>query len=78
MVGYFAEWGIYGRNHVSDIPAEKLTDINYAFANINSMAKSFFTIHTRQQTGPTRRYLGSAAAGQWFNQLAKLEGQNRV
>lgn len=37
IVGYFAEWDVYGRNyHVSDIPAEKLTHINYAFAKINS------------------------------------------
>ncbi|MBA3239521.1 MAG: glycoside hydrolase family 18 protein [Parachlamydiaceae bacterium] len=37
VVGYFAEWGVYDRNYqVSDIPAEKLTHINYAFAQINS------------------------------------------
>lgn len=37
MVGYFAEWDIYGRNyHVSDIPADKLTHINYAFAKIDA------------------------------------------
>jgi chitinase len=36
IVGYFVEWGIYGRNYnVSDIPAEKLNVINYAFANIS-------------------------------------------
>ncbi len=37
VVGYYAEWDIYGRNYnVSDIPAEKLTHVNYAFAKINS------------------------------------------
>lgn len=36
IVGYFAEWDIYGRNyHVADIPADKLTHINYAFAKIS-------------------------------------------
>jgi len=36
-IGYFAEWGIYGRNYqVQDIPAEKLTHINYAFAKIDN------------------------------------------
>jgi GH18 family chitinase len=36
IVGYFVEWGIYGRNYnVTDIPAEKLNVINYAFANIS-------------------------------------------
>lgn len=37
VVGYFMEWGIYGRNfQVSNIHAEKLTHINYAFANVSS------------------------------------------
>jgi chitinase len=37
IVGYFAEWDVYQRNyHVKDIPADKLTHINYAFAKIGS------------------------------------------
>ena len=37
IVGYFVEWGIYGRNYnVTDIPAEKLNVINYAFADLKS------------------------------------------
>ena len=36
-IGYFAEWGIYGRNYqVQDIPGEKLTHVNYAFAKIEN------------------------------------------
>jgi chitinase len=36
IVGYFVEWGIYGRNYnVADIPADQLTHLNYAFAKIN-------------------------------------------
>ncbi|MDY6793730.1 MAG: glycosyl hydrolase family 18 protein [Actinomycetota bacterium] len=36
VIGYFTAWGVYGRDfHVSDIPAELLTHINYAFANIS-------------------------------------------
>ncbi len=36
IVGYFAEWSIYGRKYnVADIPAGKLTHLNYAFAKIN-------------------------------------------
>ncbi|KWT92719.1 glycoside hydrolase family 18 protein [Candidatus Magnetominusculus xianensis] len=36
IVGYFVEWGVYARNYqVSDIPAAKLTHINYAFAKID-------------------------------------------
>lgn len=37
LVGYFVEWGIYGRNYnVTDIPADKLNVINYAFANVST------------------------------------------
>ncbi len=37
IIGYFVSWGVYVRDyHVPDIPAEKITHINYAFANINS------------------------------------------
>src|SRR5262249_35238537 len=35
IVAYFAEWSVYDRNfHVANIPADKLTHINYAFAKI--------------------------------------------
>ena len=39
VVGYFIQWGIYGRNYkVKDVKtsgsAERLTDINYAFGNV--------------------------------------------
>jgi chitinase len=37
IVGYFVEWGIYQRGyHVSNIPAAKLTHLNYAFAKIDA------------------------------------------
>lgn len=36
LVGYFTSWSVYVRDyHVPDIPAEKITHINYAFANIS-------------------------------------------
>jgi chitinase len=36
MIGYFTSWGIYDRAYfVTDIPADKLTHINYAFAGIS-------------------------------------------
>ncbi|WP_067971866.1 glycoside hydrolase family 18 chitinase [Nocardiopsis trehalosi] len=45
-VGYFTQWGIYQRGYlVNDIAtsgtAEKLTHINYAFANINANGQCF-------------------------------------
>ncbi|TSC33658.1 glycosyl hydrolase family 18 protein [Corallococcus sp. Z5C101001] len=40
IVGYFTAWGIYGRNYqVSNVPASKLTHINYAFSNISADGK---------------------------------------
>ncbi|QRO01779.1 glycosyl hydrolase [Archangium violaceum] len=39
-IAYFTAWGIYGRNYqVSNIPAAKLTHINYAFSNISPDGK---------------------------------------
>src|SRR5664279_3154978 len=36
VVGYFASWAIYDRGYfVTDIPADKLTHLNYAFAAIS-------------------------------------------
>lgn len=40
VVGYYTAWSVYGRDyHVADIPADKLTHINYAFANIGPDGK---------------------------------------
>lgn len=37
VVGYFISWGVYERGyHVSDIPADMLTHINYAFVNVSA------------------------------------------
>jgi chitinase len=36
IVAYFAEWSVYARKyHVADIPADRLTHVNYAFAKIH-------------------------------------------
>jgi len=36
LVGYYTSWSVYDRNyHVPDIPAEQITHINYAFANLS-------------------------------------------
>ncbi len=35
VVGYYPAWGIYARNfEIADLPGNKLTHINYAFANL--------------------------------------------
>ncbi|MCH2143451.1 MAG: glycosyl hydrolase family 18 protein [Phycisphaerales bacterium] len=37
IIAYYIEWGIYGRDfQPSDIPVDKITHLNYAFANIDS------------------------------------------
>ncbi|SCY79800.1 glycosyl hydrolase family 18 protein [Alkaliphilus peptidifermentans] len=37
IVAYYTAWSTYGRNYnVPDIPADKITHINYAFANISN------------------------------------------
>ncbi|CAF4625367.1 unnamed protein product [Rotaria sp. Silwood2] len=37
IVAYFTAWSIYQRSYiVTDIPGDKITHINYAFANIGS------------------------------------------
>src|SRR5262245_2295038 len=43
IVGYFPEWSVYQRKYnVADIPADKLTHINYAFAKITNGECSLF------------------------------------
>ncbi|GEM48203.1 glycoside hydrolase family 18 protein [Deinococcus cellulosilyticus] len=40
VVAYYPSWGVYGKNYfVQDIPADKITHINYAFANVNAEGK---------------------------------------
>jgi chitinase len=37
IVGYYTSWSIYQRDfQVADIPAGKLTHVNYAFANVDA------------------------------------------
>ena len=37
IVGYWIEWGIYGRNYQpADTPFHKVTHLNYAFANVDA------------------------------------------
>ena len=40
VAAYFPEWGIYGRNYqIADVPADQLTHLIYAFAQIDSTGR---------------------------------------
>lgn len=63
-VGYFAQWGVYGRAFQAkqlDVSgaADDLTHINYAFGNIHYQDLTCFIANKAQGTGPT----GSDGAG---------------
>ncbi|WP_343319025.1 glycosyl hydrolase family 18 protein [Arthrobacter sp. TMP15] len=63
-VGYFAQWGVYGRAFQAkqlDVSgtAKDLTHINYSFGNINNQSLTCFMANKAQGTGPN----GSDGAG---------------
>jgi chitinase len=77
IVGYFAEWGIYQKNyHVTDIPANKLNVINYAFAKPTSNGD---VVLFDEWAAVQRAYPGDIGGQPLlgnFNQLIKLKKAN--
>jgi chitinase len=59
IVGYFAAWGIYARHYrVSDIPADLLTHVNYAFAQVTPAGEcASIDLHADQVNFPQLREL---------------------
>ena len=77
VVGYFAEWSVYVRDYeVSQIQADKLTDINYAFADVSDDGR--VVLYDRgaaiDQSYPGDKWDQPIKGN--FNQLAKLKEQN--
>ena len=83
-VYYFAEWGVYGRNfQIKDIP-ENITDIAYAFFNLDSTGKvysgdSWATFEKRYTDGvaPQDTWDSTQAFFGNFGQLKKLKDSGR-
>jgi chitinase len=88
IVGYFAEWGIYGRNyHVKNIKtsgsAAKLTRINYAFANVTNSRCAIGDSYADYDRFYDAASSVDGVADTWntgalrgsFNQLRKLKAQ---
>jgi chitinase len=86
IVGYFPGWAVHARNYrVSDIPADKLTHINYAFAGVSDAGTcvsvnaqddqiNFPALQTLKQKYPrlaTLISVGGASHSNNFSQAAK-------
>ncbi|WP_082495187.1 glycosyl hydrolase family 18 protein [Cellulomonas sp. Leaf334] len=88
LVGYFAEWGVYGRNyHVKNIQtsgsASKLTHILYAFGNTTGGKCSIGDSYAAYDKAYTAADSVDGVADTWdqplrgnFNQLKKLKAMN--
>jgi len=78
---YFTNWAIYARNYtVSDLPVDKLTNVNYAFANLNETTGEVFL--SDEWSDIQIPYPGDVATNGSqllgnFNQLYKAKQKNR-
>ncbi|KAF1978144.1 hypothetical protein BU23DRAFT_654588 [Bimuria novae-zelandiae CBS 107.79] len=78
---FYVNWAIYARAHmVTDLPADKLTKVNYAFANVNNVTGEVFL--TDEWADIQFGYPGDVATNSSqllgnFNQLYKLKQNNR-
>lgn len=77
LVAYFTEWGVYGRNyHVANIPADKITHLNYAFAGIQDNRISILDSYAAlEKAYPSDVGLPAGALKGNFRQLQLLKQQ---
>lgn len=78
IVGYYPSYSIYGSQYfVTDIPADKLTHINYAFANISDTGEIVLgDEYADSQYAYPENAVNPAAAGGNLGQLARLKIQH--
>ena len=70
VIAYFPEWGIYERKYqVADLPADKLTHINYAFARVSKNME----IEIADKWAATDIQIGDVKGN--FGALRKLKGK---
>ncbi|MFD5660762.1 glycosyl hydrolase family 18 protein [Streptomyces hirsutus] len=86
-LGYFTEWGVYGRNyHVKNLvtsgSAAKITHINYAFGNVTNGQCKLDDAYAATDKAYTADQSVSGAADNWdqplrgnFNQLRQLKAK---
>ncbi|MBZ6087610.1 cellulose binding domain-containing protein [Streptomyces olivaceus] len=86
-LGYFTEWGVYGRNyHVKNLvtsgSASKITHINYAFGNVKNGQCTVDDTFAAYEKSYTADQSVSGAADTWdqplrgnFNQLRQLKAK---
>ncbi|KAH8714068.1 glycoside hydrolase superfamily [Phaeosphaeriaceae sp. PMI808] len=78
---FYTNWAMYGRKHfVTDLPADKLTKVNYAFANVNNVTGEVFLSDPwsdAQFPYPDDVPTNSSQLRGNFNQLYKLKQKNR-
>ncbi|KOG34406.1 glycoside hydrolase family 18 chitinase [Streptomyces resistomycificus] len=86
-LGYFTEWGVYGRNYhvknlVSSGSASKITHINYAFGNVKNGQCTVDDTYAAYDKAYTADQSVSGAADTWdqplrgnFNQLRQLKAK---
>ncbi|MFD4480223.1 glycosyl hydrolase family 18 protein [Streptomyces sp. NPDC058471] len=87
-LGYFAQWGVYGRNyHVKNIDtsasASKITHINYAFGNVQGGKCTIGDAYADYDKAYTADQSVDGVADTWdqplrgnFNQLRKLKAKH--
>jgi chitinase len=77
VVGYFTEWSVWERKYqVSQIPADKVTDIMYAFADVTQDGRvEFYDRGSAIETSYPGDTWDQPIKGN-FNQLAKLKDAN--